>query len=120
MKRKIKIFLNHLHIWYRYYIRRQRTTIKGLYLAYYIADKYLLGKQIDIIQEYETMIDSTEARMKKISLLTTCGRADAAFFALVHLVIFSTPEMKDKIYSYLKDWRYLSSLKKYVKAGIIL
>ena len=120
MKRKIRMIINKLKIWYYYYIKRRRTTIKGLYAARYISDKYLLGKQIDTIQDYEKLIDSSEARLKQLNLSTTCGRMDAAFFALVNLVIFSEPKVREQIYSYLNSYHYLSNLKKYVKAGIVI
>lgn len=120
MKRKIRMIINRLKIWYIYYIKRQKTTVKGLYAAYYIADKYLLGNQVNIIEDYEYLIDSSARRLERMNLSTTCGRADAAFFALVNLVIFSSPAMKEQIYSYLKNYHYLSTLKKYVKAGIVI
>lgn len=129
MKKKIKKWLfmvkRKLAIWYVYHIKGRRMSPKGLYLCYYIANKYLLNvNPTDFNQEYEDEIANTLERMRLLHLFERLNipenRADAAFFTMVKLLIIATPEDRETAYGFLKDWPQLPTLKKYVKAGIVI
>lgn len=113
-----------------YFIRKKlKTSDKGLYAAYYLINKYLLGiTPDDYNQDYEERVDLELNLLIQNHIFERLApdstpeenRRDAAFAAAVRLTYFASPEMREKIYESMKDWDCLSTFKQYVELGVTI
>ena len=116
--------------WYTKFVKwrmrhRRHLNIKGLYVCYYLIDKYILyRKPDDYFEEYEKAVTATLERMRKTRFFERMGisedRSWPAFFTLGNYILMASKDMQKQIYDYLGDWPYKYRLEEYVKSGVLV
>ena len=125
MRKRIKKWFWWWHTKLRkWYIRKTRTVnAKGVYLCYYIINKYIsCTTPDDQNDEHERPISATLERMHRLFAKTGIPerRKDAAIFTLGNVLSFASDDIRQKIFDYLNDERLKEQLEKYIKSGVIV
>lgn len=130
-----KIF-NHFRHWLhnKMYKPKHQLTGRGIYLCYYIIEKYINETQRDDFnQEYEEMIDKKLARIESTTFfnhfknqqgnameISDSDKRDfAAQMVIAGILYLCRKEERNKVYAYIKNENILELIKKCVEEGFV-
>lgn len=127
---------NHFRHWLhnKMYKPKHKLTARGIYLCYYIIEKYINEtRKDDFNQEYEEIIDKKLARIELTSFFNNFKnqqgnvievsdsdkRDFAAQMVVAGMLYLCRKEERNKIYAYIKNENIRELIKKCVEEGFV-
>lgn len=130
-----KLFYRFIHwIHNKLYKPKHKLSARGIYLCYYIIEKYINEtRKDDFNQEYEEMIDKKLARIEStpffsrfkdkegdtVEISDSDKRDFAAQMVIAGILYLCRKEERNKVYAYIKNENILELIKKCVEEGFV-
>lgn len=130
-----KLFYRFIHwIHNKLYKPKHKLSARGIYLCYYIIEKYINEtRKDDFNQEYEEMIDKKLARIESTSFFSrfkdkegdtveisdSDKRDFAAQMVIAAMLYFCGEKDREKVYNYIKNEHALELIKGCIKEGLV-
>lgn len=130
-----KLFYRFIHwIHNKLYKPKHKLSAHGIYLCYYIIEKYINEtRKDDFNQEYEEMIDKKLALIEStpffsrfkykegdtVEISDSDKRDFAAQMVIAGILYLCRKEERNKVYAYIKNENILELIKKCVEEGLV-